>query len=483
LKAMHQRKRSAVSTAATAIIIVIIIIAAAGAYYLYSSSTAPQQSSTTVQPVTLNLIMFTDPANQWIKWAGQQFALQHPGVTVNVVGQPFGSYIQTEINAEKTGSSTYDILGFTSTTALSLLPYLVNLSPVISINSSDIPYPQLAFGGLYRNASSGQTEMIGVPYDSSTFTIFYRTDIFDNPSLNASFYEEYHVPLDPHHWTSWQDAINADNFLVKETHTVKYGILTDAQQAHDIIDTFPAIFGYYYARNSTLNGGTVGGIINYNIMFMGKAPPGKPPLPSFNNSAGVQALEVFYKLVQYDPQPFSVINYGTIGTTFASGNAAGAIMFTPENPTLIAPGSNVTGKYSIAEFPGGYSETGTDFFGVSKYSQHQQLAEQFIQFLINPTINAKLYYQTGEFPISKQAVAMINANQSVPLWERNLVLNVYSTAATGWANPPNIPPTAPTLIPTFNSAVYNFLQGDGSVSSAIAALNQAAAAWAKAVGY
>jgi len=490
MKTLRDRDHSGLSRAVSVVIAVIVIVALVGvlAYALTrhaTTTTSPtvattsQSSSTAAAPVTLTLITFSDPSNQWMQWAAEQFEAQHPGVKINIVPESFGSYLQTEITAEKTGSSQYDILGFTSTSALSVEPYLVNLSQYFTVNTSDIPYSQLSFGGLYRNTSNGAVEMIGVPYDSSTFALFYRTDIFDNKTLNQTFYNEYHVGLDPHDWTNWTDAIWADEFLVNQTHTTQYGILVDAQQAHDIIDTFPAIFGWWYEHNQTLNGGTVGGITNYNIMFEGTAPPGKPPLPSFNNSDGVQALEVFYQLIKYDPVPFSEVNYGTIGTLFAKGNAAGAIMFTPENPTLL--NSSIVGKYAVSTLPGGYAETGTDFLGVSKYSLHKQLAAEFIQFLLQPNVNAQLYYQTGEFPISAQAVAQIASNTSLSAWQRELVTTVYATAKVAWANPPNIPQTYPQLIPDFNDQVYAFLQGNGSPQSAMEALNTAASEWVAAV--
>jgi multiple sugar transport system substrate-binding protein len=481
------KPKSGLSRAVTIAIIVVVVVALVSVlgYTLsrHISSSTPSStlstSSSPPSPVTLTLITFSDPANQWMQWAAQQFEAQHPGVTIKIVPESFSSYIQSEITAEKTGSSQYDILGFTSTSALSVEPYLVNLSQLITINQSDIPYSQLSFGGLYRNTTTGATEMIGVPYDSSTFALFYRTDIFDNKTLNQTFFSEYHVGLDPHDWTNWTQAIWADEFLVNQTHTTKYGILVDAQQQHDIIDTFPAIFGWWYARNQTLNGGTVGGLTNYNIMFYGSAPPGRPPLPSFNNSAGVQALETFYQLIKYDPVPFSEVNYGTIGTLFAQGNAAGAIMFTPENPTLV--NSSIAGKYAVSTLPGGYAETGTDFLGVSKYSLHKQLAAEFIQFLVEPQINAQLYYMTGEFPISAQAAAQISSNTTLSAWQRQLVKTVYATAEVAWANPPNLPQTISQLIPDFNQQVYNFLLGDGSPQSAMQALNTAAAQWASVV--
>ena len=282
---MNKKTRTAIGTAASVAVIVIIIVAAAGAY-LYFSSSSP--SSTT----NIKLINFTDPANSWMQWAATQFSQSHPGVNITVIGQSFGSYIQTEVTAEKTGSSTYDILGFTSTSSHSVLPYLVDLG-ASSYNASDIPAAQMNFGGLFQNATTGRTMVAGLAWDSATFTLFYRTDVFDNATLSAEFQSQYGVPLDPHQWTSWNDALYADHFLVDQKHVFQYGILTDAQEAHDIIDTFPALWGYNYSRSASLNGGTQGGITNYNIMFSGMAMAGHAPLPSFNNSMGVQTLQLY----------------------------------------------------------------------------------------------------------------------------------------------------------------------------------------------
>jgi len=479
---MILKKRTAINTLAVAVVIVLIVIAGAGAYYFLVYS--PSTTTTTTTPLTgsLNLITFTDPSNAWLKWAATQFEALHPGVTINIVAQGFSQYANTEATSLQTGSNTYDIITYTSTSALRFLPWVVPLNNVITLNSSDIPGPQLAFGGLYRNATTGVTQTIGVPYDTSTFAIFYRTDIFDSPTLNSSFYNQYHVSLDPNKWTSWQNLLEADNFLVNQTKTVPYGIIFDADQSHDIIDTFPAIYGSYYSQDSSVNGGNPqGGLTNWGIMFKGSAAAGKNPAPSFNSTSGVQALQLFYQAVKYDPQPFTEVNYGTVFVPLQSGQAAGALMFTADATSL--PNSTINGKYGVATLPGGYAETGTDFYAVSKYSSNQPLAEAFLAYLITPKVNAEIYYQAQEFPISKAAVHLIDANQSLPQWQRTIVDRVFQTGAEGWANPPNLTITSTQLIPAFNQPIYNFLTtSDGSSTAALQALNNAAAAWAKAVG-
>jgi multiple sugar transport system substrate-binding protein len=403
-------------------------------------------------------------------------------VKITFTFQGFSSYTTTEKTSLQAQSTTYDIITFTSTSALGFAQYVSNLNGKVSLNSSDIPAPQLNFGGYYQLAN-GTKELIGIPYDTSTFSIFYNKTLLSDPTLNAQFQKEYGFSMSPP-WSSWQSVLDVDNFLVTQTHTVKYGMITDGSESHDIIDTYPAIFGYYYAHDSTVSGSNPnGGLLNYNIMFKGLAGSNGIPSPSFNGTAGTQALQTMYNLMQYDPQPAgTTVNYGTVFAPLQAGEAWGALMFTADASTLLSS-KNISSSIAVATNPGGYSETGTDFYAVNKYSTNQALAAAFIQYLLTPSVNARIYTIAGEFPISNVATHILAANSSIPQQARNVIQEVFATGAQGWANPPNLPITSSTLIPAFNQPVYGFLTGNtNSTSAAQQALETAAAAWVKAVG-
>jgi len=501
---MILKKRSAISTAATVgIIVVIIIVAAVGVYYYTTISVTPTTSSTSAppttstsapvtstsspttsatSPVTLNIITFTDPSNAWLQAMATQFEASHPGVTINVIAQGFSSYTTTELTSLKAASPTYNIITFTSTSALGFAPYVTNLQGLVSLNSSDIPAPQLNFGGYYAQ-SNGTNELIGVPYDSSTFTIFYNATLLSNPTLNSQFQKEYGFSMSPP-WSSWKDILDIDNFLVTQTHTTHYGLVVDGSESHDIIDTYPAIFGYYYAANSAISDNHPnGGLLNWNIMFNGFTGAKNIPAPSFNSTAGVQALQMMYNLMQYDPQPAgTVVNYGTVFAPLQAAESWGALMFTADATTLLTS-KNISSSIAVADLPGGYAETGTDFYAVNKYSANQNIAAEFIQYLVSPKANAQIYQYAGEFPISKAGTAILTSNMSLSAPVRTVIQGVFNTALVGWANPPNLPITSSTLIPAFNQPIYAFLTGNtNSTSAAQQALNAAAAAWIKAVG-
>jgi multiple sugar transport system substrate-binding protein len=495
---LNKKTRTAISTAVSIAIIVIIIIAAIGAYAYYASTTTtsstttssttttttPSTTTSTTAPLTgsLSLITFTDPSNAWLQAAANSFEALHPGVSIKITAQGFSSYTTTELTSLKAQSNTYDIITDTSTSALGFAQYVANLNGKVNLNMSDIPAPQLNFGGYYKLAN-GTEELIGIPYDTATFTVFYNQTLLSNPTLNAQFQKEYGFSMSPP-WSNWQAILDIDNFLVTQTHSVSYGLVTDGSESHDIIDTYPAIFGYYYMHDSSVSGSNPqGGLPSYNIMFNGFAGSSGIPAPSFNGTAGVQALQMMYNLMQYDPQPAgTTVNYGTVFAPLQAGEAWGALMFTADASTLLSS-KNISSSIAVAPNPGGYAETGTDFYAVNKYSSNQALAAAFIQYLVSPSVNARIYTIAGEFPISKVACDILAANSSIPQQARSVIQQVYQTGAVGWANPPNLTITSSTLIPAFNQPVYSFLTGTtNSTSAAQSALNTAAAAWVQAVG-
>ena len=458
---MHNKR--GISTAIIAVIIVIIVvIAAVAVYYLISKRST--------SPVTLTVVTFSGESADFIQYEGNLFSQQHPGVTVKVITYPFSDYITEELTALKSHSSQYDLIGFTSTSAQEVAPYLEPLN-LTSFNVSDLIMPQEDFGGIIYNTTTHQNETVGIAYETAVYLLAYKTSIFDNATLQQEFYNEYHMNMSPLTWKNWSVVIDVDNFLVSHNIT-KYGLLIDDHEAHGIIDAFPAIFGYYYARNSTLNGGIVGGIPGFNIMFEGKILPGYSyPLPAFNSTPGIEALETYKQLVSYEPSPSQVqICYGNIADYYPQ--AAGAFLFTSQLSYL---NSSEAQETSLAPLPSGYAETGTDFLGISKYSTHKQLALEFLQFLVSPEAQVTAFIKFGKFPISKEAYGMLLSNTSIPSYQREWLSSVYKAALEAWANPPNIPVTYEQLIPSFNTQVFEYLEG--VVSSPQQALNTAASKW------
>ncbi|MEM1600339.1 MAG: carbohydrate ABC transporter substrate-binding protein, partial [Sulfolobaceae archaeon] len=70
----------------------------------------------------------------------------------------------------------------------------------------------------------------------------------------------------------------------------------------------------------------------------------------------------------------------------------------------------------------------------------------------------------------------------IPAYQREWLEETYIAALNASANPPNIPPTYPSLIPSFNNEVFQFLTAPQyNETYAMQILQQAASAWVKAV--
>ncbi|AWR93761.1 extracellular solute-binding protein [Acidianus brierleyi] len=457
------------------VVIVVILIGAVAAYFLlvhHPTTTPPVTSTTPVTPVTLTVVTFSGQSANFIQYAGNLFSQEHPGVTVKVISYPFSDYIANELTVLRAHSSEYDIIGFTSTSAQDVSPYLLQLNTSM-FNMSDLIGPQEDFGGIIYNVTTGKNETIGIAYETAVYLMAYKTSIFDNSTLAQEFYNEYHVNFSPSTWQNWTDVIDADQFITSKGLTA-YGFLIDDHLKHGIIDAFPAVYGYYYARNYSLNHGVIGGIPGFNIMFEGYTLPGYSyPLPSFNSTAGLEALETYGQLVSYEPSPSTIeMCYGNIPEFYS--NSSGAFLFTTQ---LSSINSSELQETYLAPLPGGYAETGTDFLGISKYSTHVQLAEEFLQFLVSPKIQELGFIKFDKFPISKEAFTQLLQNTSIPSYELEWLNATYHAALNAWANPPNIPPTYNYLIPDFNNQIMQYLEGKITAQEA---LNTAALDWAEA---
>lgn len=440
------------------------------------SSSVPSTSSPSQLPpiplpqgtVNINLITFSGKSAQFLTYAAQQFHKLYPNYTVNVVQEPFSNYISVEKTSLASHSNQYTILGFTSTSALGLQPYLLTLNSSY-FNMSDLIQNQEEFGGYYYNSSTG-TQVIGLVYETAVYLMAYNPNIFNNQTLAEEFFSQYHMNFSPTTYQNWTVVLDVDQFLVSHNIT-KYGFLIDDHEAHGIIDAYPAVYGWYYSRNSSLNAGNPAGLPNFNIMFQGKVTSGLSyPLPSFNSTSGVEALQVYKELVSYEPNPSQIqISYDNLAEFY--NQSPGAFLFTSQL-------SGLKTKYSISTLPGGYAETGTDFLGINKYSTPSQVAvaELYLRFILSPQMQEVMYYNFGKFPASKTAFQQILGNSSLSSTDLFNLKQVYKAALEAYANPPNIPPTYTSLIPDFNNLIFQYITGQTNDPTQV--LDQAAREWA-----
>ncbi|MDP7975651.1 MAG: extracellular solute-binding protein [Thermoprotei archaeon] len=457
--------KKGISKLMASLIALLVIIAAGVSVYFYTARG---------RGVTLTVVVVGGWNQQTVEMAAQQYEKLYPNVHFNFVVTTFSNVEEKEIVAESQGnSSSYDIFTWSPTMSGALAPYVYPLNSLINsshYNVSDLSPALLSFGGEYYNQSAGKTQIIGLPIDTSLLVLFYRTDIFDNATYAREFQADYGVPFNPNDWTNWTEVIWADKFVTSHNIT-KYGMIVDDNVAHGLIDTFPAVFYWWYSRNSTLNGGTAGGLPGYNVLFT------KSLQPSFAGPDGVKALETIKELISYEPSPtILTVDYSHLQSLFGTGEYAMDLAWSGFYDNFNNPSKYpaIAGKVGMALLPGGYSEAGGSFLGIAKYSKHKAQAWAFLEFLTSDKEAAKLYYEGGFPPSELGAISIISSNAT-----HATEFGFYVKAvATAYANPPTLPITSTKLMPVINNAIYQYITGKGQAYPLLA---QAASQWEQAV--
>ncbi len=469
------KARKAVSTRGaifSILIILIVLLAGVGGYMAYQGSRKPSKTS----GITLNIVVVGGWNQRTVQVAADDYEALHPDVHINLIITTFGNYLEKETVAEsQVNASSYDIFTWSPTSSGPIASYVLPLNAMISssgYNMSNFAQGMLSSGAEYYNATSKSTEIIGFPIDTSIYTLYYLKSIFDNETLAKEFEAEYHAPFNPTQWSNWTEAIWADQFVLSKG-LAQYGMLIDDNPSHGMIDAFPAVFYWWYRSNSSLNGGTKGGLPGYNVMFTVSGQP------DFAGPDGVAALEIYKQLVEYgDPLPsIEVVNYNTLESIFGSGKAAAEIGWTEYassfNNSKVFPA--VAGKVGEALLPGGYTEAGGCIMGIAKYASNKTAAFQFLEFLTSNAEAVKEYYAGGFVPTELGALQQLGKNNTIA----SFISLQYKGTLVAYANPPFLSISSTVLVPEFNDAINNYISG-ATISPQVA-LQTAASQWASAL--
>jgi len=474
-----QKNRSISKIAVALIVIVIIIIAGVGGYYYYLSTIPPKPTPTptpTPSVTTLNVVVVGGWNQQTVQTAANDYMALHPNVHINLIITTFSNYLEKEEVAEsQANASSYDIFTWSPTSSGPIAPYVTPLNSMISqynYNLSNFAQGMLSSGAQYYNITSKQTTVIGFPIDTSIYTLYYLKNIFNNATLASEFQSMYKVPFNPNDWSNWTEVIWADQFLTSHNIT-QYGMVIDDNPGHGMIDAFPAVFYWWYRSNSTLNGGTLGGLPGYNIMFTTSGQP------DFANAQGVAALQTYKQLIQYgDPSPnVELITYSTLESLFQTGKAAMDLGWTEYAATFNNSKESpaIAGNVGAALLPGGYTEAGGSIMGIAKYASNKTAAFQFLEFLTSNNEAVKAFYAGGFIPTELGALKILETNATIS----GFITEQYKGTLVAYANPPLLSISSTVLVPEFNYAINNYLTG--TTSNPLTALQTAASEWSHAM--
>lgn len=360
-----------------------------------TSKTQTESAHTLSGSLTI-LVPTGDPTLMpYIQLAANEFMRQYPNVKITIEPVPFGQMVQRALTALQNKNPDPSLIIFYPSQAPALGPYLMDLRPYFNsglFKESDIPTSAL-LSVMIISENGTITKIFGVPFQMVFgYVLVYRKSIFDNATLRADFKREYGYELDPLTWSSWEQLIDATQFL-QSRRVSKHALLFPNGLQQSIFNGFVGVF-YTYALNDPCVGipadfakGAVP-TLGYWAYFR-YLPDGSINLtvgcPSF-----IQALRTYKRLTQFQP-PITIqaMEYDQLRDLFLTGDYAMVAAWTSFIPIYNnASVSKVAGDIAIAPLPGGKFPYGTGlaptFIGINPYSQNPDLAARFIAFLMSP---------------------------------------------------------------------------------------------------
>jgi|ECHnycMinimDraft_1075156.scaffolds.fasta_scaffold00008_7 multiple sugar transport system substrate-binding protein len=473
-KAYSSSRRGIGRTSLVILIVVIIIIAGGGSYAYYASHTA-----VAAKPVTLTIMVDSgSETQQYLSIVANDFHALHPNVIINIEPVGFSDMVTQALTTLKNKASQPAIIMYYPSQAPDEAPYLMNLEQFMNgsdpiINGSNLITSEMQAGGYYYAANGSVISIVGVPIHSVFgYVLGYQKSIFENSTLAQQFQSEYGFPFSPQNLTSWTQLYDLASFI-NQTHAAEYALLIPDSPHHAIIDMAAPLIAYYEQQDHT-PGYTPAppGFYSYFAYINGQWTT------TFNSSAGVQALQIWKKLVQFEPSPtVQPIGYDQQEHFPLTGDYAMFIAWTSfipiyENSSV----SKIAGNLGIALLPGQTTGLAPTFLGINPYGPDPKVAAQFIAFALSDQEYEKGIEQLGYVPGTYTGIAEATHNPNLS-W-----LSPFLTFLKTAEIPPRLAAVVPristfsaTLIPEFNQQVYNYLIGQNT--DAMAVLNTAAREW------
>lgn len=273
--------------------------------------------------------------------------------------------------------------------------YLANISQAIA-NNPDLKAPSFDFAkftSFIDNFKDAKGDVFGVPMEAFIKIYLYRTDLFGDPAIQASFKKQYNRDLVPAtNYKEYQEIADFFTKYGKDNKLELWGTTVQAVTGH------PASF--YELFESIL---PTNGVYNWGISKGFKATSANGG--SMDSKAAKDAFAFWVGLLKDAPPEAKQSTWTEVGTTFAAGRAAQGWVY-GENVAWIATDaakSKVVGKVAVALPPLGNpkvladSKSGAGYlgyydggaFGVPATSKNIDCSILFQQYQGQESVQAK----------------------------------------------------------------------------------------------
>jgi multiple sugar transport system substrate-binding protein len=320
------------------------------------------------------------------------------GITVEFETTSWDEMYTKAINDMEAGTGVYDFVYIEQDIIYAYLAqnFLVDITQSLADNP-DLAAPDFSFDDFttfidyFKAPETGH--VFGVPMEAFIKTYLYRTDLFNDPAIQAAFEAQYGYPLAPA--TTHEQYRDIAEFFTaygQENDMELWGTTVQAASAH------PSSFYEFFESVAPTFG-----VYNWGInMENWKATVENGG--AMNSDTAKEALAWWLGLLEFAPPEATSSTWDEVAASFAAGRAAQGLVY-GENAAWIATDetrSTVVGNVGVALpplSPGVLddAEAGTGYigyydggaFGIPHSSNNQEAALLWLQFIGQPSVQAE----------------------------------------------------------------------------------------------
>lgn len=297
---------------------------------------------------------------------------QKYGLDLKLIGLPFVGQYEKLVSELTARSSAYDLLVFP--------PYFLGDFVALGFLRDLDQYKKVAdpqlddYLPVYRDPVVKRNgKLYALMYDGDNLQITYRTDLFGDPNEQKNFKAKYNWDLAPP--KNWDQFMQIAEFFTRPPNL--FGTAFYAQR------------GFCYAWFINIFAGLGGRWFSDDMK------------PGINSDAGVKALEILVKQIQYSPPNILQIGYPELNEAFLNGSTAMVVQW---NDLALkvedAKMSKVVGKAAYAPCPVRTYMPYSRVMAVSAFSKRPEDAYKVAVHMDAPDVGVKFFYDSdcGEDP-------------------------------------------------------------------------------------
>ena len=201
-----------------------------------------------------------------------------------------------------------------------------------------------------------------IPFIFGSQLLFYRKDLFENRTLQNSYYEQYKTPLrPPRNWSEFNAVARFFTRKYNPESPVLYGTTLGGQDSSGAVcEVLPRIWGFK------------GNVFDESGKII------------LDHPEALQGIRNYCESYNYAPEGSQDYWWNEQVETFASGETAMMVLFVAHATGISdRQHSRIVGRIGYETLPGGVSLMGGWSLGIQTESRHRNLAFSFLKWISN----------------------------------------------------------------------------------------------------